>query len=104
MTDDWKELKRLLLEMQRDVRALNERIAQRVKPILTVEEVAELTGRSAYTVRRWVKDGQLTAERVAGGPRGRLLIRRDRLDALLRQARGEKVPEELLATGGSSHD
>ena len=55
----------------------------------TVEEVAELTGRSAYTVRRWISDKLISATRIGGtGPRGRLLIVRDELERLITLGRG----------------
>ena len=55
----------------------------KAKTLLTVEEVAEEVGRAPYTVRNWIKNGKLTATRVDGtGPRGRLLVRREDLEAL----------------------
>lgn len=63
------------------------------KPQLTVEEVAQACGRSAYTVRRWITQGRLTAIRIGGcGPRGRLLIDRAQLRRLLDSGLGEHVP------------
>lgn len=68
------------------------------KPLLTVDEVADLTGRSAYTVRRWVKQGLLRARRVDGaGPKGRLLTERGELERLLRRGLAEQVPAAALA-------
>ena len=63
------------------------------KPYLTVEEVAQLTGRSAYTVRRWISEKRLEARRVAGiGARGRLLIASEQVNSLIRDGKGSKIP------------
>jgi len=70
---------------------LERQVSGRFKPFLTVTEAAELTGRSAYTVRRWIAEGRLKAERVQGtGPRGRMLITREQLH----QALGHGRPSE----------
>lgn len=67
-------------------------VAGRSKEHLTVAEVAEMTGRSAYTVRRWISDGRLTASRVSNtGKRGRLLIHRDELRRLISGGPGQNV-------------
>jgi excisionase family DNA binding protein len=64
-----------------DIRA---HLAGGKKGFHTVGEIAQLTGRSAYTVRRWIAEGRLTATRVRGtGPRGRLLIAHDQLERLI---------------------
>jgi len=70
------------------------RLAGSHKPWLTVEEVAQLTGRSDYTVRRWVKEGKLTAVRLQDtGPRGRLLIAYDQLRRLTDAGLGSRIPD-----------
>jgi excisionase family DNA binding protein len=72
------------------------RMAGAYKPLLTVEEVARLTGRSAYTVRRWVKDGRIKATRISGtGPRGRLLVAREQLRRLVAAGLGADVPPDV---------
>jgi excisionase family DNA binding protein len=69
------------------------------KPVLTVGEVAQLVGRTPYTVRRWIAEGRLRARKVEGGgaPRGRLLIERGELDRLLAQGLGGDVSTVDLA-------
>lgn len=85
------DLERVLAELAR----LRDLLEDRVKPLLTVGEVAELVGRNEYTVRRWIKENRLAATRVSGtGPKGRLLIRREDLDRLLG---GTSVPTSTSA-------
>ena len=51
-----------------------------------------MTGRSAYTVRRWISDGRPKASRVSNtGERGRLLIHRDELRRLVNGGRGQDL-------------
>jgi excisionase family DNA binding protein len=88
-----------LAELHQKLDALMQASRGNRKPLLTVEEVAGLTGRSAYTVRRWVKQKLLTARRIDGaGPKGRLLIDRSELDRLLRQGLAGRVPPVALSS------
>lgn len=69
-------------------------LTKRRKDHLTVEEVAELTGRSAYTVRRWIKEKVLHAVRLdEGGPRGKLLIPHTEIERLIAEGKGAHVPD-----------
>jgi excisionase family DNA binding protein len=73
-----------------EIRAL---LADTRKPYYAVEEVARLTGRSGYTVRRWIAENRIQATRVAGtGPKGRLLIPAGELDKLIATGLGSQVP------------
>jgi excisionase family DNA binding protein len=88
------------LQVESKLDDLHELLRSRRKDSYTVEEVAELTGRSQYTVRRWIAEGKLRAIRLAeGGPRGRLLIARAELDNLLAQGKGAQIPAAALADG-----
>jgi excisionase family DNA binding protein len=81
-----------------ELRALRELVQGNRKPLLTIDEVARLTGRDPYTVRRWVKEGRLRATRVQGtGPRGRLLVAREELDRLLAAGRAARAPAVAFA-------
>jgi hypothetical protein len=56
-----------------------------------------MTGRTEYTVHRWVAENKLQAIRIAGGgPRGRLLIPRTELQRLGAAGKGVHVPEVAL--------
>ena len=81
---------------------LDELLTGRRKENFVVEEVAELTGRSEYTIRRWITEGKLKAVRIAeGGPRGRLLIPRAELDRLVACGRGADIPATALDQEGA---
>jgi len=79
------------------LQSIAEKLSGHSKPLLTVGEAAKLFDRSEDTIRRWIKQGKLKADRVQGtGPRGRLLIRREALVALLEQGVGEEVPATAI--------
>jgi len=86
----------VLAEILDGLRDLRDLLAGVRKEWYTVEEVAELTGRSAYTVRRWAKAGLIQATRVSGtGPRGRLLVGHDEVRKLIAAGLGGDVPAVL---------
>jgi excisionase family DNA binding protein len=75
---------------------IRERLAGAHKPLLTIEELAQLVGRSAFTVRRWVRQGRIKATRVSGtGPRGRLLVGHDEVRKLVAAGLGGELPAAL---------
>lgn len=77
-----------------EVRSLLDR---RHKDFYTVEEFAQLVGRSAYTTRRWIASRKIHATRVSGtGPRGRLLIARSELLRLVAVGQGGNLPGVTL--------
>lgn len=104
-TEPLHELLSSQQDLARDVAALRsafsdfiDEIRGRTKPLLTVDEVARQTGRSAYTVRTWIANGLISAVRVDGtGPRGRLLIPRTELDRVVRAGRGGDVVGPAVA-------
>ena len=83
--------------LEKKLMSLHDLLAARRKEHLVVDEVAELTGRSAYTIRRWITEGKLTAIRLRdGGPRGKLLIPRAELERLIAGGKGSNVPATAL--------
>lgn len=96
--DEIASLRQSVVAMERKIDGLCALLSRQRKDHLTVEEVAELTGRSEYTIRRWVSEGRLTAIRLAeGGPRGRLLIARGELDRLVAAGIGGNIPASALS-------
>ncbi len=76
-----------LAELRRDMKEVLDYARGRSKTLLTIEEVAEQVGRAPYTVRSWIRSGRLKATRVDGtGPRGRLLVHRESMEALIKGA------------------
>jgi excisionase family DNA binding protein len=91
--EDQRDLRALLERILNELAELRSAIAGQRKELLTVDELARLTGRSAYTVRRWINEGRLRATRVEGtGPRGRLLIPSDQISSLIPQGLGAQLP------------
>ena len=85
-------LANLIVEVQRVSQKVDEILSQmtgKAKAYYTSDEFANETRRSSYTVRRWIAEGRIRAERVAGtGPKGRLLIRAKKLAKLLQMGLG----------------
>jgi len=82
----------LLREISSTLQELKEHVAGRVKELYTVEEVGEIFGRAPYTVRAWIREGKIRAERVEGtGPKGRLLVPRSELEKLTQAGKGKDV-------------
>jgi excisionase family DNA binding protein len=92
-----KEIHDLLVYLKLAVDDVRAKLSARYKPVYTVEEIADLCGRSAYTVRRWIGEGRIKAIRVAGtGPKGRLLVARDQLDMLVAGGLAADVPDAVV--------
>jgi excisionase family DNA binding protein len=92
-----EELGPVLNQICTDLREIRAMLAGTRKEFYTVEEIAELTGRTPYTVRRWLAEKRISATRVSGtGPRGRLLISRDQLDRLIDSGLGGGIPESAV--------
>lgn len=90
-------LRQSVFALERKIDSLYELLGHQRKGHYTVEELARLTGRSAYTIRRWISEGRLTAIRLAeGGPRGRLLIAHEELDRLVAAGKGGSIPASAL--------
>ena len=86
----------LLIDLTVLIRDLRDQLEGKRKSHYSVEEVAHLTSRSPYTIRRWLSEGRIIATRIEGtGPRGRLLISRDQVDTLVRQGLASAVPDAV---------
>jgi excisionase family DNA binding protein len=92
-----EEMFGLLVHVKLAVDAIRGQLAAKHKPSYTVAEVAELTGRSSYTVRRWIAEGRIKAIRIQGtGPKGRLLVPRDQLESLVSAGMGDAIPSVVV--------
>jgi len=91
------DLKPILEKIMTEIAGIRTHLAGARKPFYTVAEIARLTGRTPYTVRRWISEKRIKADRVAGtGPKGRLLIASDQLDALIVAGQGAEIPASVL--------
>src|SRR5688572_27226788 len=79
-----------IAEVMQKLDEILEVVKRHHKEHFTVEEVAREVGRSAYTVRRWIKSHLIRHTRVPGTRR--LLIPRDELHRLLREGPGDGAP------------
>jgi excisionase family DNA binding protein len=87
----------LLRPVLAELELIRATLEARRKPHYTVDEVAELTGRTPYTVRRWISEERIQATRIEGtGPKGRLLIAREEVDALIAAGLGAQVPDAAV--------
>ena len=94
--DKIEEIYGLVHYLKRAIDDIREKLTSARKPFYTVGEVAAIVGRSAFTVRRWLHEGRITATRLHGtGPRGRLLIARDQLDVLVSNGLASEVPDAV---------
>ncbi len=83
-----------LRPLKAELELIRATLQARRKDHYTVEEVAELTGRTPYTVRRWITEKRIKAIRISGtGPKGRLLVPREELDTLIAAGLGARVPD-----------
>jgi excisionase family DNA binding protein len=75
-------------------------IKGRFKSHFTVEEVAERTGRSPYTVRtHWIKNGRLAANKLQGG---KLLIEARELERFMASGHGMPMMKtKVVATSNT---
>ena len=87
------EIYGLVRELKVAVEDIRDQLTGQRKEFYSVEEVAELTARSGYTIRRWISEGRIKATRVDGTrPRGRLLIPHAELGTLVAQGLGTAIP------------
>ncbi len=87
-----KDVIEILHYLKIAVEDIRDQLSKKRKENLAVEEVAELVGRTPYTVRRWISEGRIKAVRIAGcGPKGRLLIAHDQVDRLIAGGMGGDV-------------
>jgi excisionase family DNA binding protein len=94
-----QEVRDLLTYIRSAVDDIRAQLAAKHKSHYTVEEIADMFGRSAFTIRRWIGTGRIKAIRVEGtGPKGRLLVPRDQLDVLIGEGMAAAVPDAVAGT------
>jgi excisionase family DNA binding protein len=72
---DWRDIQDKAEEILDRLKAIQDRCTLRRKDFYDVEEIAQYVGRSAYTVRKWIREGKMNAIRVTGtGEHGRLFV------------------------------
>jgi excisionase family DNA binding protein len=76
----------LLADLQEAAKAAD------LKPIVTVDEAAEFTRTHHRTIRRWIREGRLSAAKSHPGSRGNVLIVRDKLLELLASPSSDVSP------------
>ena len=87
----------ILGQLFRAVDDIRRQLGGKMKSHLIVEEVAEVTGKSPYTIREYIRQGRIRAIRVAGtGPRGRLLVPREELEKLMTSGLAGHAPAALF--------
>ncbi len=96
---DVRSLAPLLRQLLKHFDALG--LAPSHKPVYTVNEIAVATGRTPFTIRRWIADGKLNAKRTSSGPKGRFLIPHEELARLVKDGHGENIPADLVQAASS---
>jgi excisionase family DNA binding protein len=92
------EIYGLLRSLSVAVEEMRALLAAKRKDHYTVEEVAAMTGRSPYTIRRWILEERIKAIRIEGtGPKGRLLVPRGELNNLVSAGMGASIPAAVLS-------
>jgi excisionase family DNA binding protein len=92
-----RDILSVVLYLKLAIDDLREQLSSKRKSHYTVGELADVFGRSPFTVRRWITEGRIKAIRVEGtGPRGRLLVSRDQLQALLANGMAGNVPDAVI--------
>jgi excisionase family DNA binding protein len=95
-SEEMARLGPLLGQILHTLEEVRDRLAGAHKPLLMIEELAQLVGRTPFTIRRWVKEGRIRAIRLSGsGPRGRLLVGHDEVRKLIAAGLGGEVPAAL---------
>lgn len=78
------QLKEFALNIIDEVRRLQEESANaKADELLTMDEVAQITGRAKNALWRWNRDGYLTSHKVGSRP----MYKRSDVDALMRGGR-----------------
>ena len=85
-----EQLQRSLSELNETLRdLLSELRSQRTKQAYSVKEVAQLLGRSEWTVRRWVRQGTIEGAHVADNDKSPIVIPRWEVERLLSAGVGD---------------
>lgn len=76
-TQEWKEVKAMIIDLRSEVRKLTEKSGNE---LLTIPQAREFLNISISTLERYITEGLIDTVRPSGKPKGRRCVRRSELE------------------------